>query len=289
MSQRKNVCFNASMDEELLALLQEQIELGKRGNRGFKQDVYATIATKMNKLNHGVGRITASTIINHCKVLKKNFAQATELLNVSGFGFDVATKRVIAEDDVWTAWLQGHPEAVSWRGKTIDYDKLSLVFGKDIETGQFARPSTYVGSTTPTTSVAGANTQVSGSILVGLNDCFDNIRMNGSEGSSKKRARAKDPKDIDTYVAAVDRNSKRITSAITEVPESIRHPKKRVSMDVVKELDQIADLSDLNVEIAHEWLTIHADMATIFLSAKDKSAWIQRRLPQIRSDSYSVI
>eukprot|EP00268_Persea_americana_P050490 TRINITY_DN5491_c0_g2_i1.p2 TRINITY_DN5491_c0_g2~~TRINITY_DN5491_c0_g2_i1.p2 ORF type:complete len:127 (+),score=14.08 TRINITY_DN5491_c0_g2_i1:2051-2431(+) len=98
MSQRKNVCFNASMDEELLALLQEQIELGKRGNRGFKQDVYTTIATKMNESNHGVGRITASTIINHCKVLKKNFVQATELLNASGFGFDVATKRVIAED-----------------------------------------------------------------------------------------------------------------------------------------------------------------------------------------------
>ncbi|KAJ8617705.1 hypothetical protein MRB53_013891 [Persea americana] len=211
----------------------------------------------MNESNHGVGRITASTIINHCKVLKKNFAQATELLNAFGFGFDVATKRVIVEDDVWTAWLQGHPEAVSWRGKTINYDKLSLVFGKDVATGQFARPSTYVGSTTPTTSV--------------------------EEGSTK------DPKDINTYVAAVDRNSERITSAITEVAESIRHPKKRVSMDVVKELDQIADLNDLDAEIAHEWLTIHADMATIFLSAKDKSAWIQRRLPRIRSDNYSVI
>lgn len=106
MSERKNVCFTASMDEELLAFLQEQIELGKRGNRGFKQDVYATIATKMNASNHGVGHITASTITNRCKVLKKHFTQATELLNVSGFGFDVATKRVIAEDDVWTAWLQ---------------------------------------------------------------------------------------------------------------------------------------------------------------------------------------
>ena len=124
---------------------------------------------------------------------------------------------------------------------------------------------------------------------VGLNDCFDNLEMNGREGFSKKRARVKDPKDIDTYVATVDHNSERITSAITEVAESIRHPKKRVSMDVVKELDQIADLSDLDVEIAHEWLTIHADMATIFLSAKDKSAWTQRRLPRIRSDNYSVI
>lgn len=178
---------------------------------------------------------------------------------------------------------------MSWRGKTIAYDKLSLVFGKDVATGQFARPSTYVGSPNPTTSVGGANTQVSGSIPVGLNDCFDNLGMNGSGGSSKKRARAKDPKEIDRYVAAVDRNSERITSAITEVAESIRHPKKRVSSDVVKELDQIAGLSDLDAELAHEWLTIHADMATIFLCAKDKSAWIRRRLPKIRSDNYTVI
>ena len=80
--------------------------LGKRGNHGFKQDVYAKVAAKMNASNHGVGHITASTIINHCKALKKNFAEATELINAYGFGFDVATKRVIATDDVWTSWLQ---------------------------------------------------------------------------------------------------------------------------------------------------------------------------------------
>ena len=113
-----------------------------------------------------------------------------------------------------------------------------------------------------------------GSVPIGLNDCYDNLRMNGSEGSLNKRTCAKDPKDIDTYVAAVDRNSKRITSAITKVAESIRHPKKQVSDDVVKELDQIVYLSDLDEEIAHEWLTIHPDMATIFLCAKDKSTWI---------------
>ena len=34
--------------------------------------------------------------------------------------------------------LQGHPDAVSWQSKTIDYDKLSLVFGLDVANGQFA-------------------------------------------------------------------------------------------------------------------------------------------------------
>ncbi|KAJ8644295.1 hypothetical protein MRB53_006043 [Persea americana] len=94
-----------------------------------------------------------------------------------------------------------------------------------------------VGSSNPTTSIDGANTQMSGSIPIGLNDCFDNLITNGSEGSMKKRVRAKDLKDIDTYVAAIERNSKRINSAINEVAESIQYPKKKVSDDVVKELD----------------------------------------------------
>lgn len=86
-----------------------------------------------------------------------------------------------------------------------------------------------------------------------------------------------------------NRNSDKITRAITKVTKSIRNPKKRVFDDVVTELDQIADFSDLDAEIAHEWLTIHVDMVTIFLYTKDKGAWILRRLPKIRSDNFTVI
>ncbi|XXG48211.1 hypothetical protein AAC387_Pa02g2722 [Persea americana] len=88
--------------------------------------------------------LTEGTIRNCCKNLKKQYAVCTELLNASGFGFDNATKRIVASDEVWRDWILGHPNAHSWRSRTIDYDKLSLVFGCDVATGHFARSSQNV-------------------------------------------------------------------------------------------------------------------------------------------------
>ena len=33
---------------------------------------------------------------------------------------------------------QGHPDAMPWRSKIIVYDKLAMIFGSDVATGQFA-------------------------------------------------------------------------------------------------------------------------------------------------------
>ncbi|XXG73452.1 hypothetical protein AAC387_Pa07g2365 [Persea americana] len=59
----------------------------------------------------------------------------------------MSTHRIVADDEVWIGWLRGHPKANTWRSRTIDYDKLSMVFGRDSATGRFARSS--VDATTP--------------------------------------------------------------------------------------------------------------------------------------------
>lgn len=48
---------------------------------------------------------------------------------------------------------QGHPKASTWRSLTIDYDKLSMVFGRDSAIGRFARSS--VDATTPNVDADG--------------------------------------------------------------------------------------------------------------------------------------
>lgn len=53
-------------------------------------------------------------------------------------------------------------------------------------------------------------------------------------------------------------------------------------------LDQILELDVLDAEITREWLTIHADMAAIFLGPKDKRKWIRRCLPKIGSDIFTI-
>lgn len=37
---------------------------------------------------------------------------------------------------------QGHPDAKLWRRKINDYDKLAMILGSDVATGQFAKPAT---------------------------------------------------------------------------------------------------------------------------------------------------
>ena len=50
------------------------------------------------------------------------------------------------------------------------------------------------------------------------------------------------------------------------------------------ELRGIPALSGLDVELAHEWLTVHANMATVFITADSKGDWIMRQMPRIRQE-----
>ena len=53
----------------------------------------------------GKKKFSEGMIRNKCKNLKKQYAACTELLNASGFGFDNATKQVVACDEVWRDWI----------------------------------------------------------------------------------------------------------------------------------------------------------------------------------------
>ncbi|XXG42204.1 hypothetical protein AAC387_Pa01g2535 [Persea americana] len=130
--QRKNNVFNAEMDELLLELMPEQVAMGRKGDMGFKDEAYVAVANVMTAANKFGRVLTEGTIRNHCKNLKKQYVICTELLYAPVFGFDNSMKHI------------GHPNAHSWRSRTIDYNKLSLVFGRDVATGQFARSSQNV-------------------------------------------------------------------------------------------------------------------------------------------------
>lgn len=50
--------------------------------------------------------LSDQSISNRCKHHKKNCSVATEILNALGFAYDNTTKRIIASDDVWAAWIK---------------------------------------------------------------------------------------------------------------------------------------------------------------------------------------
>lgn len=119
--------------------------------------------------------LTMDSVQNICGTLNDNLQAVTELVNASKFGFDNTTKRVTATDEVWRGFIevimspfqtknnmiylclstfhtqtsryisflliQFHSNALAWGNKTIDYDKLVMVFRKDVPSGQFIIPS----------------------------------------------------------------------------------------------------------------------------------------------------
>lgn len=78
----------------------EQVALGRKGDRGFKDEAYVSIANAMTAASTTGKKFTEGTIQNRCKNMKNQYAICRELLNASRFEFDNATKRVVASDEV---------------------------------------------------------------------------------------------------------------------------------------------------------------------------------------------
>ena len=83
----------------------EQVAMGRKGDIVFKDEAYVAVANAMTAASMVRIFFTEGMIRNICKNLKKQYTIYTELLNASGFGFDNATKRVFASDEVWRDWI----------------------------------------------------------------------------------------------------------------------------------------------------------------------------------------
>lgn len=86
MSSKTNTIFNAARDDELLSLMQEQVMLSVRGDRGMKKTAYVAIANKMNASGNYDKELTAELVHNRVRFLKKRYHVLCDLLNASGLG-----------------------------------------------------------------------------------------------------------------------------------------------------------------------------------------------------------
>ena len=90
----------------MLGFMMEQIDMGRRGGRGFKVEAYTNVANSMNVVHDEKYLFTVDTIRNQCKKLKADNAAMTEMLNASGFGYENSTHRIVVDDEVWIGWLR---------------------------------------------------------------------------------------------------------------------------------------------------------------------------------------
>lgn len=60
-------------------------------------------------------------------------------------------------------------------------------------------------------------------------------------------------------------------------------PHKQIGDEVYRELVKIEGLTQDDIDVTHEYLTLRKEMAAVFLSHGDKKEWILRRLHRIHA------
>ncbi|XXG73450.1 hypothetical protein AAC387_Pa07g2364 [Persea americana] len=109
------------------------------------------------------------------------------------------------------------------------------------------------------------------------------MSSNGGGGSYSGSKNRKRKAVMTEFMAGLEKSSAVICAAIDGVAEKMGDPIERLSTLVYRELKKIPDLSDYDVEIAHEWLNANIDKASAFLDIDDKNTWILRRMQRIRN------
>ncbi|KAJ8629774.1 hypothetical protein MRB53_023097 [Persea americana] len=222
--------------------------------------------------------ISASVIYTHRAPLPAAYLQ-------SGLIEKIDTRRRFARRrGLRTRSAEGHLNALPYKSSTIDYDKLTICFRKDVATGQYARSATIAPSRQSTESGTADFTPLQPNSDVGLTDQLGGVRIQSTsiEASSRRANPHKRNSELLEIIHCIERSSEGLTTTIRDVADIIRLPKRQHSIQILVELFGIPALSGLDVELAHEWLTVHQDMATTFITADNKEEWILRQIHMIR-------
>ncbi|KAF7813077.1 uncharacterized protein G2W53_034053 [Senna tora] len=148
--------------------------------------------------------------------------------NTIGFGWDDDRQLVVAERDVWEAYIKFHPDAKQFRYKSFPYlADLTKVWGKDRATGAEARDAEDINET--------ANEDLDG---------LDNLGNSGQNQTPLGQNSSDDmtqPPPTNCEVASTSRKRKR-TSPSNDVIEGF----KEVTERFLQLLDKLAEGIDRN-------------------------------------------
>ncbi|OVA20474.1 Myb/SANT-like domain [Macleaya cordata] len=120
--------WNTVMDQVLVDTLLKQLELGNKGDNGWKPCAYSQVKRNMRKKLGII--VTGDHIRNRLKTWKVHYVTIKKCLEHSGFQWDQASKMLTAPDSVWSAYLQKNPKAAVYRMKCIpNFKDISRVMG----------------------------------------------------------------------------------------------------------------------------------------------------------------
>ncbi|XP_038897696.1 uncharacterized protein LOC120085651 isoform X1 [Benincasa hispida] len=138
VSDRTRTYWTPPMDRYLIDLLLEQVHRGNKIGQSFVSHAWIDMVTAFNaqfRAHHD-----KDVLKNRYKHLRRLYNDIKILLEQKGFSWDENREIVTADDHVWDAYTKDHPDARSYRVKTVpSYHKLCFIFGEESSDRRYSR------------------------------------------------------------------------------------------------------------------------------------------------------
>ncbi|KAL2462865.1 Non-specific serine/threonine protein kinase [Forsythia ovata] len=259
----RQVRWNDEMDGFLIIALVNQVLVGhKRSDNGFTS---FQISKAMESVKQGCGVVvTEKNVRSRLKTLKREYAEVSQLLSISGFGWDPETGRITADSLAWEELVKGKPDFGKWRSKLCRrYDDMECIFGNDTATGDRA--------------VSGFDNFSPMQVDDSVNE-FDTptedtdpsptpSRKRGSEeGTSTGRRKRTKPHDDESHraLAIIAESSRKIADAIhmQATLDTLNH----VNWQMITEKLEAMDLDFVDIMKVMKAFRSDGDLAKVFMS-----------------------
>ncbi|KAM7459599.1 hypothetical protein LguiA_036593 [Lonicera macranthoides] len=143
-SERSRTYWTPPMDHYLIDLLLDQVHRGNRIGQTFIGQAWNEMVTSFNanfKSHHD-----KDVLKNRYKHFRRHYNDVKILLEQTGFSWDESREMVTAKDHIWDAYIKVHPDARSYRVKTVpSYRKLCSIYGQDSSDGRYSRLARNIG------------------------------------------------------------------------------------------------------------------------------------------------
>ncbi|XP_043716748.1 uncharacterized protein LOC122664817 isoform X2 [Telopea speciosissima] len=123
------------MDRYFIELMMDQVNRGCKVGNAFKKEAWAQILSLFNARFRL--ELDKEALRNRYRKLRMQYNALKTLLDHGGFLWDETRQMVTADDNVWDDYLKGHPEARSYRTKTVpNYNDLCVIYGHPTTDGR---------------------------------------------------------------------------------------------------------------------------------------------------------